>query len=117
MVKRSGFMVAAMLVLIAAVAGCSKSENTHKEADFVGVWQSSRVTTPIHLYEDGEWELKTESGEVQQYGVWQYSGNRILWTVRVDDRIRHDPNPVLSVTPGEFQLRESDGSVTTFRRL
>ncbi len=117
MVKRSRLMVAAIFVLIAAVTGCSRSEDPHKETDFVGKWQSSRVTTPIFLYAEGEWELKTESGEVQQYGVWQYSNNKILWTVRVDDRIRHDSNRVLSATPEQFQLRENDGSVTTFRRL
>lgn len=110
-------LVAAALVLVAVASGCARKESLYSEKDFVGKWQSSRVTTPVFLHEDGEWELRTESGEVQQYGVWLYSDNRILWTVRVDGQIHHDPNPVLSATADEFQLRERDGSVTTFRRL
>lgn len=117
MASRIWKLVAATLIVLAVASGCAKNESLYSEKDFVGKWESSRVTTPVYLYEDGEWELKTESGEVQQYGVWLYSDNKILWTLRVDGRIHHDPNPVLSATANEFQIREKDGSVTTFRRL
>jgi hypothetical protein len=115
-VKNSRLVLTVMLLLLATLNGCSSGER-YAESNFVGKWQSSRETTPIYLYENGEWELKTDDGVVQQYGVWQYFDNKIMWSVRVDSRIVHDPNAVLSVTPGEFQLREKDGSVTTFRKL
>jgi hypothetical protein len=115
-VNSSKVVLAVMLVLVAALGGCS-DEEAYAVSDFVGRWQSSRVSTPIHLYENGEWEFKADDGAVQQYGVWQYSDNKILWTARVDDWIHHDWNRVLSVTPEEFQLRENDGSTTTFSRL
>jgi hypothetical protein len=115
-VKSSKVVLAVMLVLLAALSGCSDNE-AYAVSDFVGKWKSSRVSTPIHLYENGEWEFKADDGAVQQYGVWQYFDHKILWTVRVNDRISHDWNLVLSVTPKEFQLRESDGSTTIFSRL
>ncbi len=118
--RTSGFVAGpyalAVFLLVALLTACS-SEDLYKERDFVGKWQSSRVTTPVYLYDTGEWEMKTDEGEVQQYGIWQYSHNKILWTVRVNGTILHDPNPVLSVSPEQFQIRERDGSVTTFRRL
>lgn len=117
MVSRIWKLVAVTWIVLAVTSGCTKKESLYSEKDFVGKWESSRVTTPVHLYEDGEWELITESDEVQQYGVWLYSDNKILWTVRVNGKIHHDPNPVLSATANEFQLREKDGSVTTFRRI
>lgn len=114
MVKKSGWIV--VFALMAVLVGCSK-EDPYKEKDFVGNWKSTRATSPVHLYEDGVWESVKESGEVEQYGVWMYTNGKILWTVRVNEQILHDPNPVLSVTPGEFKLREQDGSVTTFTRI
>lgn len=116
MIGRAIISLVLVLMLVAVGSGCAEKE-LYSAKDFVGKWESSRVTTPVYLYEDGEWELKTEDGEVQQYGIWSYANNRILWTVRVSGRIQHDPNPVLSMVENEFQLREKNGSVTTFRRL
>ncbi len=113
-VKRSGWIAA--VVLITVLVGCSK-EDPYKEKDFVGNWKTTRATARVHLYEDGVWESIRESGEVEQYGVWMYTKGKILWTVRVDEQIIHDPNPVLSASPNEFTLRERDGSVTTFTRI
>ncbi len=115
-VKNSKLVLAVILMLSATLNGCSNEEK-YAESNFVGKWESSRVTNPIFLYANGEWELKTDDGTVQQYGVWHYYDNKILWSVRVDGRIIHDPNAVLSSSVGEFQLREKDGSVTTFRKL
>lgn len=108
--------LALIVVLAVTGSGCAEKD-LYSSKDFVGKWESSRVTTPVYLHDDGEWELKTEAGEVQQYGIWNYSNNQILWTVRVNGRIQHDPNPVVSMTATEFQLREKNGSVTTFHRL
>ena len=116
LVKNSKIAFAAMLILIATLNGCSKRD-VYTEKNFAGKWQSSRVTTPIYLYENGEWEIITDDGASQQYGIWQYKENRIMWTVRVDGRVIHDTNAVLSATTKEFKLRESDGSVSTFSRL
>lgn len=105
-----------MLVLIATLNGCS-GRDKHTENNFVGKWKSSKVTTPVYLYTNGEWEIMTDEGKVLQYGVWQYTKDRIMWSYKVDDQIGHDMNAILSVTPKEFQLREGDGSITTFSKL
>lgn len=115
-VKNSKLVLTVMLVLIATLNGCSKRE-TFTENNFVGKWKSSKVTTPVYLYANGEWEIKTDDGVVLQYGVWQYNDNKIMWSVKVDNQISHDTNAVLSATPQEFQLRERDRSTTTFSKL
>jgi hypothetical protein len=107
--------MALMLLLIAALNACSSREPTGK--DFVGTWKSSRVTTPIRLYENDEWELMANDGEVMQYGVWQYFDNKIMWSYMVDEAMGHDTNPILSAAPREFKLRERDGSITTFSKV
>jgi len=104
------------LVLITTLNGCSDRDK-YAENNFVGKWKSSKVTTPVYLYANGEWELMAEDGKVLQYGVWQYTKNRIMWSYKVDGEIGHDMNAILSATPKEFQLRESDGRVTTFSKL
>jgi hypothetical protein len=114
--RNSKLVLAALLMVFAILNGCSHRE-TITEKNFVGKWKSSRITTPIYLYENGEWEIKTDEGGVLQYGVWQYKDNKIMWTVHIDNQIGHDTNPVLSAIPREFQLRENDGSVTIFSKL
>ena len=104
-----------LLIIAALLSGCSHETNTEK--DFVGKWKSSRLETPVYLYENGEWEIKTESGAILQYGVWQYKAGFITWSFKVNSQVGHDVNPVLSVTPREFQVRENDGSTTTFTKL
>lgn len=119
-VKNSRLVLTVMFVLIATLNGCSGRETLH-EKDFVGKWKSSKVTTPVYLYENGEWEIMTNGGEVLQYGVWQITNNQIMWSTIIkdhySDHFGHDINAILSVTPREFQLRESDQSITTFTRL
>lgn len=114
--KNSRGVFTVTLMMVATLYGCS-NKDAFTEKDFVGKWRSSRVTAPIYLYENGEWEIITDEGVSQQYGVWQYKENKIMWTVRVDDRIIHDTNAVLSATPREFRLGESDRSITTFSKL
>lgn len=96
--------------------GCSKHE-TFFDKDFVGKWKSSRVSTPIYLYENGEWEFLSNEDNVMQYGVWQLTGNKIMWSVKVGDQMTHDLNDILSMTPREFKIRETDRSITTFSKL
>lgn len=87
------------------------------ERDFVGKWQSTRLVTPLHLAANGEWEIRTAEGAVLQYGIWRYEDKKIVWTIKQGTRISDDVNPVLSVTPAEFRLKERDGTTTVFRRL
>lgn len=110
--------VAVVMVMstLFALNACSGRE-TITAKNFVGKWKSSRATTPVYLYENGEWELKTDDGAVLQYGVWQYKDGNILWSIKIDQKIGHDLNHVLSVSPGEFKLREMDSTTTTFTRL
>ena len=105
-------------ILLAPIllSGCS-GRDSFSQKDFVGKWKSSRLVTPLYLRENGEWEIQKDDGAVLQYGVWQYKDKAILWSYKIDGQIGHDRNTVLSVTRREFQLREKDGSTTTFARL
>jgi hypothetical protein len=117
LVKR--LKLASTLILVAAFIlsfGCSSREAV-TEKSFVGKWRSSRIAPPIYLYTNGEWEIKTEDGAILQYGVWQYKNGKIIWSYKVDSHIGHDANAVISATPREFQIQESDRTTTTFTRL
>jgi hypothetical protein len=87
------------------------------EKNLVGKWRSSKLATPIYLHANGEWEIKTDEGAVLQYGVWQLKGKNIIWTYKVDARIGHDGDPIVSSKAREFRVKESDGSITTFDKL
>ncbi len=95
-------------------AGCSRETS---EEMFVGKWKSSKLETPLYLYDNGEWEIKTESGTVLQYGVWDYEAGEITWSYKWGSLVKDDVNPVLSATGTEFQVKESDGTTTTFIKL
>ena len=114
--RRRGGMrwVLAAVLASALVFGCSGSANTKS---FVGKWKSSKLITPVYLYENGEWEIRTDDGGVLQYGVWVLKDNTIIWTYKDGSRIGHDPNAVVSVTAQEFKVRERDSSITSFTRL
>ncbi|MBC7619089.1 MAG: hypothetical protein H7293_08900 [Candidatus Saccharibacteria bacterium] len=107
----------ALLTLLAliSVAGCSKHP-TPTTTSFVGKWHSSKLDTPIHLYSNGEWEIKKEDGSVLQYGVWEYKDDRIIWNFKMGSQIVRDVNKVQSVALKEFRLHE-DQAITTFTRL
>ena len=108
------FAAAAALVLLAVA--CSGEPHPRHE-QFVGKWKSSRLATPLHLHENGEWEIRTVEDSVLQYGVWQLQDRRMVWSIKIDGRLNHDENTVLSVGQGRFELRERNGSVTVFERL
>lgn len=107
----------ALLTLLALIsgAGCSKHP-APTAASFVGKWHSSKLDTPIHLYGNGEWEIKKEDGSVLQYGVWDYKDDRIIWNFKMGSQIVRDVNRVQSVSLKEFRLHE-DQVITTFTRL
>jgi hypothetical protein len=96
-------------------SGCGHETTTEK--NFVGKWKSTKLETPVYLYGNGEWEIMTEGGAILQYGVWQYENNKIRWSYKINSQIEYDVNAVLSVTPREFQVKEKDGTTTTFSRL
>lgn len=105
------------LTLAALLLGLSACGKKYTAANFVGKWQSSRLTTPVHVHANGAWEIKSDEGAVLQYGVWQIKGSEFIWTVQVDSRVIHDGDPIVSSAAREFKVRENDGSVTTFTKL
>lgn len=107
-------LMATAVVLLAAA--CSGQPDLRHE-QFVGKWKSSRLATPLYLHKNGEWEIRTDEDSVLQYGVWQLQGKRMVWSIKVDGRLNHDENAVLSVAQKRFELREANGSVTVFERL
>lgn len=109
-----GVALLALLALISE-AGCSKHP-APTAASFIGKWHSSKLDTPIHLYSNGEWEIKKEDGSVLQYGVWDYKDDRIIWNFKMGSQIVRDVNRVQSVALKEFRLHE-DQAITTFTRL
>jgi hypothetical protein len=115
----SGMKTKAWLAL-ALVGACLLGACSHKSPpaqEFVGVWTSSRTTTPINMYANGEWEIKSGDGHVMQYGVWQVVDDNIMWSYKNGGAILHDINPILSVGHDKFELRERDSTVTTFTRV
>jgi len=114
----SGTRSKLILLLVAALAIYSFAGGKRiSERDFVGKWQSSRTNTPLHLAANGEWEIRTAAGAILQYGVWRYEDKKIIWTYKQGERVFDDANPVLSMAPGEFRVREQNGATTVFRRL
>lgn len=111
------FRATGLLFALALLFGGCGQGTAAKEARFVGKWQSSRLSTPLVMHANGEWEILREDGSVLEFGVWQYADNAIVWSYKQDGRIGHDPNKVLSVKPKEFSVRERDGSTTVFKRL
>lgn len=107
----------AVLVAVALAVGFCQRRDKVVAADFVGRWESSKTRLPIELYANGEWEIRGESGSVLQYGVWRYEDRKLIWSFKRKATVSDDPNPLLSMTPDEFRIRETDGSTTVFKRL
>ncbi len=108
----------ALAILALPIAGmlgaCQKALQPQQ---FVGRWKSSRLGSTLVLNANGEWEIRDTEDRVLQYGVWQLRDRTLVWSVRVNGRLEHDPNPVVDVTPQMFQVRERDGTLTRFDRL
>lgn len=105
-----------LAVLVGLLLGACKGQVQPSAASFVGKWQSSKLTTPLHLYDNGEWEIKNDNGGVLQYGLWAYQDSRIIWHFKSAGQIGREVNPVESVNASEFRLREG-GQITVFKRL
>ncbi len=112
--------VAKLLLVIMAVLGVLYwtfvRDSTLEPADLVGRWKSTRTQTPFYLHANGEWEIRRED-KVLEYGVWRLERGSLIWTYKDGSTYRDDINPVLSTGRNQFQIRETDGSVTTFTRL
>ena len=109
----------ALISFMLSFGACSKTE-TFTAKNVVGVWKSSRAAeTPISMYDNGEWEVRSADGKVLEYGVWQLVGqNRIMWShMDQDGRAMHEVNLIISVTPDKFIVQELDKSATTFIRI
>ena len=116
LVKNLKLVSTLLVVAVLNLYGCSSREAVTEES-FVGKWRSSKITAPVYLYVNGEWEIKTEGGAILQYGIWQYKSGKIIWSYKVGSHTGHDRNVVLSATSREFKLQESDRTTTTFTRL
>ena len=75
------------------------------------------MITPLYMHPNGEWEIKKDDDRVLQYGIWQYQGNAIEWTFKLNGEVFNEVNAVLATGASGFKLRETDGSISTFSRL
>jgi hypothetical protein len=118
--RRIGGGAAKMLLVSMAVLGVLYwtfgRGSALEPANLVGRWKSTRTQTPFYLHANGEWEIRRED-KVLEYGVWRLERGSLIWTYKDGSGYRDDINPVLSTGRDQFQLRETDGSVTTFMRL
>lgn len=103
-------------MMAALCLACSPSSGAKRQL-LVGKWQSSRLMTPVILHDNGEWEIKQDNGAVLQYGLWDYQGNQLIWTIKQGKMLNRDINPVVSLNPDAFTVRENDRSITSFTRL
>lgn len=104
-----------LALLLPALAACGGKPPV-SPLSFVGKWKSSKLETPLFLYENGEWEIRQDDGSILQYGVWEYRDGRIIWSFKLGAEIGRDVNAVVSVADREFRLREG-AQVTVFQRL
>ncbi len=71
----------------------------------VGKWRSSRLTAPLYLHDNGEWEIKQDNGLVLQYGLWAYHSQNLVGTLKQGTVISREVNPAVSLKPSAFTLR------------
>ncbi|MDO5692598.1 MAG: hypothetical protein Q4G70_08985 [Pseudomonadota bacterium] len=103
-------------LLLAVAVGCG--DKPPQVDQFVGKWRSSRMNTaPLYIHANGEWEIKSDDGEVMQFGVWELKPLSFVWYVKTNGQLLRDPNAIVTVEKNRFALRESDGSVTNFERI
>ena len=96
------------------LSGCQPNIQASQLA---GRWKSSRLTTVLHLHPNGEWEIRDADEHVLQYGVWQLQDRTLVWTIKLEGKVQHDPNLIVAFEKDRFELRERDGSITRFERL
>ena len=100
---------------VVLLSGCQPKIQTPQLA---GRGKSSRLTTTVlHLHPNGEWEIRDADEHVLQYGVWQLQDRTLVWTIKQEGTLQHDPNPIVAFEKDRFDLRERDGSITRFERL
>jgi len=109
--RRTAFL----LVLAGALTACG-AKHPATQAFFVGKWKSSKLETPLVLFDNGEWEIKRDDGGVLQYGIWEYRDGNIIWSFKSGGQIIRDVNPVVSAKGNEFRLQEGT-QITVFNRL
>lgn len=119
MIKLAGIrfekLTVALVLLCTLMVACT-GKKPPTQASFVGKWKSSKLETPLILYDNGEWEIKKDDGGVLQYGVWEYRDGNIIWSFKTGGAIARDVNAVVSVADKEFRLKEGR-EVTVFQRL
>ena len=112
---RFGKLALLAVLLGLALAACG-DRHPASPGSFVGKWKSSKLETPLFLYDNGEWEIKKEEGGVLQYGIWDYRDGRITWSFKSGAQIGRDVNLVVSANDKEFRLKEGT-QITVFKRL
>lgn len=108
--------LALLVVLLGIVLAACGGRNPASHATFVGKWKSSKLETPVFLYDNGEWEIKNEDGGILQYGTWEHRDGRIIWRFKNGSQVDRDVNAVVSANDKEFRLKEGT-QITVFTRL
>lgn len=107
------FLLVGVAMLLLACTGRGGPD----AAIMAGKWKSTRLTTPLLLYPNGEWEIRSDDGTVLQYGVWRLEDRQLIWFNKSQSGLIRDANRIESFGPSHFELREADGSATRFDRL
>jgi hypothetical protein len=101
------FLFSLVLVFIGYAFFVRPSNRIPSKSVFVGKWQSSRLATPLYLYENGEWEIKDDDNRIMQYGIWEYRNGQIIWISKVNGLFIYDANTIISANENRFSLREN----------
>lgn len=109
-------MVFVFLVVLGVVLSACGAKTQATHAFFVGKWKSSKLSMPVVLLDNGEWEIRSENGDVLQYGLWEYRGDSIVWRFKRGSETLTEVNPVIYAKDREFRLEEG-GQTTVFLRI
>ena len=108
--------VALLMVLSGSMLSACDAKHQATHASFVGKWKSSKLETPLVLFDNGEWEIKNDDGGVLQYGIWEYRDGNLIWSFKRGTQIVRDVNAVVSTKEQEFRLQEG-AQVSVFKRI
>jgi hypothetical protein len=114
------------LILFIPPSFCQNNKANIDER-FIGTWEARaggfrEVTT---IQQDGTWVSESHCPSKQSpdisTGSWEVKDNKIIWTYDKNNIIfrtgEKDINPILEVTKDKFVLKETDGLITTYKRI
>lgn len=115
-----------VLTLITPQSFCQNNKDNIDER-FVGKWEAvlGGVRSVTTIKQDGTWVSEgycphKKSPDITT-GSWEVKDNKIIWTYDKDNIVfragEEDINPILEVTKDKFVLKETNGNITTYRRI